>query len=143
VFTGTGGFLIPTGEVYPQRMLVLIAPDNLRRGTKIFHKDLDCRQLRKRPAIGVKQEPVEVELTELVHPRPCRNCYPDAPVAVSVHRVCPICNTDAGVRACAHNGGVPVYRERVYANPGLNHDPGETHMVQTYVWPEHVHHYVS
>jgi hypothetical protein len=124
-------------------MLVYLSPKNLVRGAKIFHKDLDCRQLTKRPSNGEKREPVEVELNELDRPRPCRNCYPDAPVAVSIHRVCAICNTDAGVRPCAHNGGVPVYHERAYGRPGFNHDPGETFAKRQYVWPEHAHLYVS
>jgi hypothetical protein len=110
-----------------------------KRGTKISHKSLYCKQLRK----PTRLTPVEVELSELARPRPCYNCYPDAPRAVSVHRVCFVCNTDRGPRPCPHNGGVLIHRERVIPRPGVKHDPGDHQVVNEYVWPEALHLYVS
>lgn len=110
-----------------------------KRGTKIFHKSLYCRQLRKPSRLT----PVEVELNELARPRPCYTCYPDAPRSVSVHRVCYVCNTESGPRPCPHNGGVPVYRDVVYPRPGTYHDPGDSRPVPEYVWPEYAHLYVA
>jgi hypothetical protein len=126
-----------------ERMLVYVAPRSMGRAIKRFHKDLGCTQLTKRPSKGMKREPIEIELNELVRPIPCQTCYPDAPVLKSVHRYCPICDTYPGPRPCPHNGGVPITRERVHSRLGSVHQPGDTYPVTVYVWPEHVYLYVS
>ena len=69
-----------------------------------FHRTQTCRQLRKRPAKGDPYELVQLDL-ELVHVRPCRTCFPNAP-RVSIHKhYCEICESNY---ACEHNGGVLV-----------------------------------
>ena len=35
------------------------------------------------------------------------------------------------------------HHERVYGDPGFNHDPGDTLVMYEYVWPEYAHLYVS
>ena len=113
----------------------------MERGATLFHKSLDCRQLTKRPATGKFQDAVELDLNDLKRPRPCRTCYPDAPVAKSVHRLCPKCN-HFRVAPCPHNGGVPVLVDWTRRKGSILTQPGENYQQEVYVWPEHVHQYV-
>ena len=121
--------------------VVYVVPPNLERhGATLFHKNLECRQLTKRPARGVKHTPVEMDLNEVEHPRPCQICYPDAPVPRSVHRRCDLCNTTR-VNPCPHNGGVPVLHSWSW-EPSADNPAGDTYQYEIYVWPERAHLYL-
>jgi len=73
-----------------------------------FHRVPDCRQLTKKPSRGLHHDLAQVDL-ELVHVRPCRTCFPDAPHLVIRKRYCPVCDTK---HACSHNGGVLITDRR-------------------------------
>jgi len=83
-------------------MQVWIRVDPKRKNR--FHRLPTCKQLRKRPAQGNPRELVQLDL-ELVHVRPCKTCYPDAPSTQILKRYCEICESNY---ACEHNGGVRV-----------------------------------
>lgn len=110
------------------------------RSEQRFHKDEDCTQLTKRPARGEGRDLREVTLDELYWATPCRNCYPDAPRASSVHLRCEICNSGA-IRPCAHNGGVLVKQLITMRRQTINYEIGDIVVRRKYVWPEHVRHY--
>ena len=69
-----------------------------------FHRDPDCRQLRKKPAHGPGNPIVPVPL-EMALVRPCRTCYPDAPFVKIRKAYCSFCESK---HACEHNGGVLI-----------------------------------
>jgi hypothetical protein len=73
-----------------------------------FHRGPDCRQLTKRPSRGAHHDLVAADLS-VVHVRPCRTCYPDAPHLELRKRYCPICDSR---HACSHNGGIAVTDRR-------------------------------
>jgi hypothetical protein len=73
-----------------------------------FHRSPACRQLTKRPSRGQHLDLVQTDL-ELVHVRPCRTCYPDAPYLEIRKRYCQVCDTK---HACRHNGGTEVIDRR-------------------------------
>lgn len=106
----------------------------------MFHRDKTCRQLTKAPARGVTNPITEHELADLVHPKPCKVCYSDAPRAKAARRFCPLCNKTQ-TRPCAHNGGVLVTIAYKTNYVGLLRDPGDEVVTTKYVWPENVHRY--
>ena len=69
-----------------------------------FHRIPDCKQLKKKPAIGEHYPLIAVDLDE-VHVRPCKTCYPDAPRVKIIKRYCTRCRSRT---ACKHNGGILI-----------------------------------
>lgn len=106
-----------------------------------FHRDQECAQLTKGPALGESQEVEAIDLNNLDGVLPCLWCYPDAPRATSAHRYCYICDTGK-VRPCAHNGGIRVFMTRTHRKGSLYRDPGEQFQQERYVWPERASKYL-
>lgn len=105
-----------------------------RRGTSVrFHKAEDCVQLIKRPARGTAHPVEKVNLKELQRPRPCLDCYPDAPSAKFHRHRCFMCNQGRQTRPCEHNGGVKV----TIAYERL----GQLVTKALFVWPDRVRFY--
>ncbi len=107
-----------------------------------FHASPECTQLTKGPATGSSRPVEKIDLGDLYPARPCKLCYPDAPVPRSAHRYCYTCDPGR-TRPCEHNGGVRVFMTRVHRKGSLYRDPGEVFIQERYVWPERASHFVS
>ena len=111
-----------------------------REGSDIFHRSEECTQLVKKPARGEPHPVRSADLAVLIRVRPCHTCYPDAPRVKVAKRRCPICNKKT-VRACPHNGGMPVRIEKRTSYVSLLRDPGDVVYQTIYVWPDRLHLY--